>query len=51
MDDEGKWASADMLTRPNEKEQMCPSTIVLFSNTFKRYLTTFLLGGSGQNIF
>ena len=41
MDDEGKWASAYTLTRPEEKEQMCPSTFVLFSNTFRRYLTIF----------
>ena len=42
MDDEGKWASVYVLTRPNENEQMCPSTVVHFSNTFRRYLATFL---------
>ena len=33
MDDEGKWASAYTLTRPEEKEQMCP--VVNFCALFK----------------
>ena len=35
MDDEGKWASVYVLTRPNEKEQMCFNCCTLFKHLQK----------------